>query len=119
MKTFNGNHKELERQVVFRVFQLVVGLGLVLSLLLIAKQPTFNADFGLMVYTSWFAIAFVSIEAIIQRLKAGVYALVLATIIVTVVDFTIGEATFGGATLGLLVAYILVAYIRPEWWQFD
>ena len=118
MKTFNGSRHN-ETRLVFRLFQIIAAVGLFLSVAMLASEPPLGAKIGQMVYISWFAIAVISIEAILQKLKVGVYALVFATITVTVVDLMIGKATLGGASLGLLVGYVLIVYIRPDWWQFD
>lgn len=108
-----------ELRAVLRLFQIVATCGLVLSVATLAGQTASNAGTRHMLYITWFAIAVVSIEAILHWIKAGVYALALATLVVTVVDVFAGVATPGGASLGLLVAFILFVYLRPVWGLFD
>lgn len=108
-----------ELRAVLRLFQLIAALGLVVSVATLVRPSASNAGWRQLLYTTWFAIAVVSVEAILHWIKAGVYALGLATLIVTIVDVFAGVATPGGASLGLLVAFILFVYLRPLWGQFD
>lgn len=118
MQASDGQHNS-ETQTVLRTVQMVATVGFVYSLATLARAAAPIAEWRLILYTTWFAITVVSIEAILRWMKAGVYALVLATLAVTVTDMFEGVATVGGASLGLLIAFIIVGYVRPEWEHFD
>ena len=101
-----------------RTFQTTCAIGFIYSGIVLARitTPNVGAAFWLHVlYTLWFAIAFVCVEAIIHRIKAGVYGLFLATLVITLAEFGRGIATIGGASLGLLVAYITYIFVSPVW----
>lgn len=112
-----GKSHSRELLVVMRMFQAVCILGLVYCLLSLAADSSANGR--LVLYVSWFAVASASAEAILNWLKLGVYILVAATAIVTVVEVISGTATLGGASLGLLVAFVMVVYLRPEWSLYE
>ncbi len=118
MRAFDDKHPT-EFVIVMRVFQAVVGIGLFFSLMMLAKNLSPEALTRHLVYVSWFTVTLVSIEAILQWIKIGVYALVLMTIAITILDFLTGAATLGGASLGLLVVFIMLVYVRPVWHQFN
>ena len=108
-----------EYRTVLRIFQLSAVMGLLISLVMLARNSAPNAELRHVLYTTWFAITIVSIEAILHWLKVGVYALGLATATVTLVELLEGVATLGGASLGFLVAFILITYLHPIWNQFE
>ena len=108
-----------EYRAVLRIFQLFAVMGLLISLVMLARNTAPNAELRHMLYTTWFVITIISIEAILHWLKIGVYTLGLATAMITLVELLEGVATLGGASLGLLVAFILVVYLHPIWNQFE
>ena len=118
MRAFESRHQP-EFVVVMRMFQIIVAIGLFFSLVMLAKNISPEELGRHLLYMSWFAVTFISIEAILNWIKLGVYALIAATVVVTILDLFIGAATFGGASLGLLVAFLLLVYVRPLWHQFD
>ncbi|GAB4511808.1 MAG: hypothetical protein OHK0046_10420 [Anaerolineae bacterium] len=119
MKSFGKPERSYnEFRVVMRMFQVIVGLGLFLSLATLAAETPQELSRHLL-YISWFAVTFASVEAILHWLKAGVIVLIVATLTVTIVEFASGQANLGGASLGLLVAFILMAYIWPVWPRFE
>lgn len=113
-------HNNAEYRITLRIFQIIAGLGLILSVgLLISGETAAQADWRHFLYTTWFAIAIVSIETILNWYKAGVYILAGATLVVTLVDLLGGMATLGGASLGVLVFAIIFIHIRPVWNLFE
>jgi Na+/H+ antiporter NhaA len=111
---------ERQHQPVLRVFLRMLQVGSVLgAIYTIALTAAREPDWQWMLYASWFAIAAVSAEAILHWIKAGVYVLVLATLVVSFVELGAGTATLGGASLALLLLFVLVTYIYPEWDQYD
>ncbi|MFW5691805.1 MAG: hypothetical protein ACOCX3_00485 [Chloroflexota bacterium] len=108
-----------ELRVMLRLFQIVALLGLGHSIMTLAGGTTSKVDWLQMLYTTWFALAVVSIEAILYQIRAGVITLVIATLAVAIAELLAGVATIGGASLGLLVFFIVVVYIRPIWKEFD
>jgi len=97
-----------------RMLELVSALGLIFCLLnMTADSTTF------MVYASWFAVAIASAEAILNYFKAGVYALVIATTVLTLMELASNTATLGGATLAVILFFIIYVYIMPEWKRFE
>ena len=108
-----------ETRTLLRMFQLVAIAGLTFCVAQIAQGTVEDQGWRIMVYASWFVLAIVSIEAIFNWVRAGVYTLVLATCVVTAVDLLLGYATIGGASLGLLVAFVIVVYLRPVWKRFE
>ncbi len=117
MTSQDGHLNELNQ--VSRVFQMVAAIGFLFGLATLAGDTASDAEWRYLLYTTWFAVAVISLEAVIHRLKVGVYALVLATTTITIVDVISGEATLGGASLGILILYILLVYLRPSWTHFD
>jgi hypothetical protein len=117
VRSDNRTHSP-ETRLALRFFQIVAAIGLLYGLALLAGDAP-NANYRHIVYTLWFGVTVVSIEAILNWLKTGVYALVTMTVVVTLVDILEGVATLGGATLGLLVAFVIVVYLLPMWRQFD
>lgn len=118
MTTFTHRHTAEFRRVL-RAFQVIALIGLVVSLANLARLTAPNAELRLFVYISWFTIAIISAEAILHWIKTGVYALILATVSVSIIEIIDGTASIGGASLGLLIAYVLYSYVHPVWHQFD
>ena len=118
MKTLRNQHTP-EVRVVLRMLQIVAVIGLCSGVLTLARMSAPNAEFRHLLYISWFAIAILSVEAILHWIKAGVYALFWMTLLVTAVEFVQGNASLGGASLGLVLAVILVGYLYPLRDQFD
>lgn len=108
-----------DTRMMLRSVQIVSILGLLLGVITLAGTTAPNADWRLLLYITWFAIAIISVEAILYWVKAGIYALLLMTLAVTVADVSQGVATIGGGMLGLLVVTILVGYLYPMRDQFD
>lgn len=108
-----------ELRTMLRLFQIVAAVSLMMGLATLARDTASIADWMLLLYLSWFTLAIVSIEAIFRYLKAGVYTLLLATLVVTLAEIIQGSATLGGASLGLLVIFIFTVYIRPMWSEFE
>jgi hypothetical protein len=118
MKTSGKEHTD-EFRTVLRMIQITAGVGIVYSAAALARETAPNAEWRYALYTTWFAIAILSVEAILRWIKAGVYALLLMTLVVGAVEILEGVANLGGASLGLLVVVILVGYLYPLRDQFD
>ncbi|RMG69723.1 MAG: hypothetical protein D6711_18925 [Chloroflexi bacterium] len=108
-----------ELRILLRLIQIVAAISLMFGIATLARDTASIADWMLLLYLTWFTLAIVSIEAIFRWLKVGVYTLILATLVVTLVEILTGRATIGGASLGILVAYIIIVYIRPLWGDFE
>jgi len=108
-----------ETRMMLRSVQVVSILGLALGMMTLAGATAPNADWRLHLYITWFAIAIISVEAILHWVKAGIYALLLMTLTVTAADISQGVATMGSGLLGMLVVTILVGYLYPMRDQFD
>jgi hypothetical protein len=118
MQTLRNRHTP-EMRVMLRTLQIVALAGLVIGIVTLAKATAPYAEWRLMLYISWFAIAVISAEAILYWLKAGVHALLGMTLLVTLIELVSGSASLGGASLGLLMIVILVGYLYPLRNQFD
>lgn len=118
MQRQEGNLSSVLRTML-RFAQVVALLELGYCVATLAGHTASKADWQFMLHTTWFALVIISAEAILYRIRAGVYALAGATIAVTVGEFYAGTATIGGASLALLVGFIIFVYILPNWKQFD
>lgn len=112
MTTYQHNP---QTKTLLRTFQLVSVGGLLAASAELLRQG-FNSDnWRMLIYAWWFVVSIISVEAVFQWMKIGVYALVGATLAVTVFEITQGYATLIGASLGLLVAFVIIVYLYPVW----
>lgn len=116
---YSNNNQSSQMSDLRRVIRMLEAfslIGLLFSILAIAES---GGDLIYIVSASWFAVALVSFQSILNFYKIGLYTLIIATVIVTVFDLTIGTATFGGASLAILLGIILYSVIKPVWTQFE
>jgi hypothetical protein len=73
----------------------------------------------LLVCMAWFAVSAISVYGILHWKKWGIYALGVATTVLTIINLVQRSATWGGASLGLLIGFIFAVYLRPIWRYFD
>lgn len=106
-------------RTMLRFTQIVALLELGYCIATLVGDTASKADWLFVLYTTWFALVLLSAEAILHRIRAGVYTLVAATLAVTIGEFHAGVATVGGASLALLVTFMIIGYILPEWKRFD
>ena len=118
MRSLRERHSP-EMRMMLRAFQIAATLGMVLLVGTLARMTAPNADWRLLLYITWFSIAIISVEAILHWVKAGVYALLLMTLLVAVADFSQGVANFSDTLLGLIAVTLLVGYLYPLRDQFD
>jgi len=106
----------------FIILAIVSALGAVYCAAVLSgiqSIPLHISSAELALYTAWFVVAIVSAVAILEWKKWGIYALGIATLIVTIVNIAQGSATWGGASLGVLIAFVLFVYLRPIWDEFE
>lgn len=109
-----------EHDMEFRRFlRMLEGVSLVGMLFAMWHISSTQGEMFYIIYASWFAVAIASAEAILNWFKVGVYALVLATGVVTLFEIASGNATLGGATLGALLIVVMVGYLQPIWERLD
>ncbi|MEQ8675622.1 MAG: hypothetical protein RLP44_00720 [Aggregatilineales bacterium] len=108
--------REHDMQRIIRTIEVASGVGLLFCAVNIART---DGDIFYILYASWFAVAIASFEAIVNWYKAGVYALIAATVVLTAVEFLSGMASLGGASLAVMLFVILYVYIAPVWSRFE
>lgn len=119
MTAYNDRRIYPELRLIFRVMQAVAAVGLLWSLSDLLGHTGRGAEWLTLLYATWFMLAVVCIEAILNWIRGGVYVLVIATLVVTLAEWSQGIASLGGASLAALLVLLLVAYVRPLWDQFD
>lgn len=108
-----------EFRALLRLIQIVAVFGMAYSVATLVRETTPNVAWLAKLYLAWFALSFISAQAIVARIKAGAVTLVLSTIVVMIAEIITGVATIGGASLGGLVIFVVVVYVRPAWEAFD
>lgn len=93
--------------------------GLYSGWLLLGSSGSAISDDRLMLYTLWFIVAIVSIEAILRFIRAGIYALAIITLAVTMLDWAAGAMTIGGASLAVLLVVFFITYVKPFWQHLE
>ncbi len=113
----NNQSREIaDLRRVIRMLEAFSFIGLLFSILAISES---GGDLLYIVSASWFVVALMSFQSMLNFYKLGLYTLIIATIIVTVFDLTIGTASFGGASLAILLGIILYTVIKPVWGRFE
>jgi hypothetical protein len=106
-------------RVLLRFFQMIALMGILIGLATLTRSTTPKVDTLQTLYLTWFTLSFVSVQAILYKIRAGVIVLVVSTAVVTLVELMAGVASIGGATLGSLVVFMIVVYVQPVWEEFD
>lgn len=116
MRVSNQPEREHDMVRMVRLLETASGVGLLLCAANIART---DGDIYYIVYASWFAVAIASFEAIVNWYKAGIYALMTATAILTLVEFFSGTASLGGASLAMILFFMMYVYVAPLWSRFE
>ena len=110
-----------ELSALLGMLEIISVLGALYCLVILADlQSAASVSTGcLLTCMAWFAVSAISVYGILHWKKWGIYALGVATTVLTIINLVQRSATWGGASLGLLIGFIFAAYLRPIWRSFD